>query len=454
MMATPPSSGSNANGGNAATSAPQHAVDAYARMGVSRRKPDDPRSPVEVDRDRIVHSHAFRRLQRKTQIVGVHSIDFFRTRLTHTIECAQLGRAISKRLLDGSWEQVVEAPEHLPDLVEAACLVHDLGHPPFGHTGEEALDELLRTRWGMRFEGNAQSFRIVTLLEPKKYQRLESPVGRPLGLDLTRATLRAMTKYPWTERTAIAGDVAKFGVYDNADDQAYFDWLWDGDASRAQRTIAGDIMEAADDIAYAVHDIEDGTWARLIPIDQIVQLEPWAVERIATLADRRYPGMFASHADVEAELRALFGTLVSSDWARGPFDRSRRSEGGLKSFCSALTDDMLRRVTEGGTLCWNDNEPLQRHIAVLKSIIWVWLIEPPELVTRRYGQRRIIRQLVDGFLDEPGMLPYQDEWARVADAGDPQRVRFVIDHVASMTDTYAAMVHREMYGTAMGAGWE
>jgi dGTPase len=441
MTATPPS--------------PESANSDYLRMGATRPKADDPRSPVEVDRDRIVHSHAFRRLQRKTQIVGVHSIDFFRTRLTHTIETAQLGRAISKRLHDGSWEQVVEAEAHLPDLVEAACLVHDLGHPPFGHTGEEALDELLRTRWGMRFEGNAQSFRIVTLLEPKKYQRLESPIGRPLGLDLTRATLRAMTKYPWTERRALADDVDKFGVYDNEDDLAYFAWIWDGSPEAATRTVAGNIMEAADDIAYAVHDIEDGTWARLIPIDQIVQLEPWAVERIAALAARRYPGMFSNPAvEVEEELRTLFGHLEKSSWARGPFDRSRRSEGGLKSFCSALTDDMLRRVTERGTLCWVDNEPLQRRIAVLKSIIWVWLIEPPELVTRRYGQRRIIRQLVDGFLDEPGMLPYQDEWRRVADTDDQQRVRFVVDHVASMTDTYAALVHREMFGTSAGAGWE
>ena len=441
MTATPPS--------------PDPARSGYLRMGATRPKADDPRSPVEVDRDRIVHSHAFRRLQRKTQIVGVHSIDFFRTRLTHTIETAQLGRAISKRLHDGSWEQVVEVEAHLPDLVEAACLVHDLGHPPFGHTGEEALDDLLRTRWGMRFEGNAQSFRIVTLLEPKKYQRLESPIGRPLGLDLTRATLRAMTKYPWTERRALADDVDKFGVYDNEDDLAYFAWIWDGSPDAATRTVAGNIMEAADDIAYAVHDIEDGTWARLIPIDQIVQLEPWAVERIAALAERRYPGMFSNPAvEVEEELRTLFGPLAKSSWARGPFDRSRRSEGGLKSFCSALTDDMLRRVTEGGTLCWVDNEPLQRRIAVLKSIIWVWLIEPPELVTRRYGQRRIIGQLVDGFLDEPGMLPYQDEWRRIADTDDQQRVRFVVDHVASMTDTYAALVHREMFGTSAGSGWE
>jgi dGTPase len=431
------------------------AASLYARMGASRRRAEDPRSDVEVDRDRLVHSHAFRRLQRKTQIVGLHSIDFFRTRLTHTIECAQLGRAISRRLTDGSWEQVVAEESHLPDLVEAACLSHDLGHPPFGHTGEEALDTLLHERWGMRFEGNAQSFRIVTLLEPKKYARLETPVGRPLGLDLSRATLRAMNKYPWSEAQAIEAGLHKFGVYDDADDLAYFDWVWDGAPDQAQRTLATEIMEAADDIAYAVHDIEDGTWARLIPIDQIVQLEPWAIERVAAMAERRNPGMFTDpDAEVEAELRELFAPLAKKAWARGPFDRSRASEAGLKSFCSAMTGDLLRAVTDGGTLAWSQNEPVQRRIAVLKAIIWVWLIEPPELVTRRHGQRRIIRELIDGFLDEPRMLPYQDEWLRIDPLDQRARVRFVTDHVASMTDTYAFHVHAEMYGTSAGGGWE
>ena len=429
--------------------------DIYARMGATRPKGDDPRSPVEVDRDRIVHSHAFRRLQRKTQIVGVHSVDFFRTRLTHTIECAQLGRAICTRLTDGSWEQAAASQADLSSLVEAACLAHDLGHPPFGHTGEESLDALLRERWGMRFEGNAQSFRIVTFLEPKKYARKETPIGRPLGLDLTRATLQAMTKYPWFEADAVRDGHEKFGVYDDPEDRAYFEWLWDGTDGGARRTLATDVMEAADDIAYAVHDIEDGVWARLIPIDQIAQLEPWALERIAAVVARRYPGQFADAADVETEVRALFAPIAASKWARGPFDRSRRSEAGLKSFCSALTDELLRAVTVGGSLDWTDNQPVQRRIAMLKAIIWVWMIEPPELVTRRHGQRRIIRELVDGYLDEPRMLPYQDEWRRAVDAGDARaQVRFVVDHVAAMTDAYANHVHAEMYGSAVGAGWE
>ncbi len=419
----------------------------FERRGRSVRKAGDPRSDVEVDRDRIVHSHAFRRLQRKTQIVGVNSLDFFRTRLTHTIECAQLGRAIANRLTDDSWQQVVMASSQLPDLVEAACLAHDLGHPPFGHTGEEALDSVLRREYGIRFEGNAQSFRIVTLLEPKKYRRVTSPVARPLGLDLTRATLQAMSKYPWNEHDTRAAATGKFGAYANADDGEYFEWLWEGEAPA--RTLATDILEAADDLAYAVHDIEDGIWARLIPVDQIVQREPWTLERISGVLEVRAPGLFPTRTSVEETCSDLFDRLTGESWSRGPFDRSRASEAGLKSFCSALTDELITSVTEGGRLCWGGNTHLQRRIAVLKAVIWAWMVEQPELVTRRHGQRKILTDLFAGYVEQPGMLPYQDEWHRVADRGEAERARFVADHVAAMTDAYAASVHAEMFGTVL-----
>lgn len=416
----------------------------FQRRGRSVRKDGDPRSDVEVDRDRLVHSHAFRRLQRKTQIVGVSTVDFFRTRLTHTIECAQLGRAIAHRLTDSSWERVVEQRSQLADLVEAACLAHDLGHPPFGHTGEEALDAVLRSEFGIRFEGNAQSFRIVTLLEPKKYRRVTSPVDRPLGLDLTRATLQAMSKYPWDELDTRAGERGKFGVYDNADDREYFDWLWEGVDSA--RTLATDILEAADDLAYAVHDLEDGIWARLIPVDQIVHGESWALERIFSMVEIRSPKLFSNVGEMEQVCREVFGRLADEPWARGPFDRSRSSEAGLKSLCSALTDELICDVTDGGQLRWHANRPLQQRIALLKAVIWVWMIEQPELVTRRFGQQRVIRDLFFGYMQQPGMLPYQDEWQRVAARGQAEQARFVADHIAAMTDASASWVHAEMFG--------
>jgi dGTPase len=304
----------------------------------------------------------------------------------------------------------------------------------------------LQEHCGIRFEANAQSFRIVTLLEPKKYNRLQSPVKRPLGLDLSKATLKAMTKYPWTDRSPQTEQMhGKFGIYEASDDLEYFSWLWDGEPDRAHRTHATEILEAADDLAYAVHDIEDGIWAGMIPVSPIADGDEWAIERISRMAERLSLGMFATPDLVAAEIESVFGRLRNSRWSRGPFDQSRSSEGGLKSFCSALTDELIREVTDGGKLNWSDNIALQRRITVLKAVIWVWMIDPPQLVMPRYAQRRIVSELFVGFLDEPGMLPYQGEWRRVAKRGETERARFVCDHVASMTDQYAQMLHARMF---------
>ncbi len=416
----------------------------YARIGTSFRKPGDPRSDAEVDRDRIVHSHAFRRLQRKTQIVGPSTWDFFRTRLTHTIECAQLGRAIVNRLNEDGWESAVPDRRHLVDLIDAACLAHDLGHPPFGHTGEESLDQVMRQHCDSRFEGNAQSFRIVTLLEPKKYNRLRTPVQRPLGLDLTRATLRAMTKYPWTERDERAAATGKFGCYDIDEDRECFDWVWQGDAPRHGSATTSDILEAADDLAYAVHDLEDGIWAGYVPIGQLARGEEWAVERVRDMARRRTPGLFAESGSITAEIDECFGSLRDEGWANRPFDHSRTSEGELKSFCSRLTDELISAVTAEGRLQWSADSSLARRIAMLKAVVWVWMIDQPALVTMRYGQRRILRELFEAYLEEPGMLPYQDEWSRVAERGQTHQCRFICDYVSSLTDAQAIDLHAQV----------
>jgi dGTPase len=164
------------------------------------------RSPVAKDRDRIVHSGALRRLQRKSQIVGVQSDDFFRTRLTHTYECAQIGRGIALRSSKSDWKSVVQKFSDLPDLVEAACLAHDLGHPPFGHNGEQALQTMMARHAQGLFEGNAQSFRIVSNLE-LKYQ----DENRSYGLNLTRTTLKAILKYPWDEHSRMVAREGRGG---------------------------------------------------------------------------------------------------------------------------------------------------------------------------------------------------------------------------------------------------
>jgi dGTPase len=420
----------------------------YGEVDLERFVPEHDvsgRSTFERDRARIVHSAALRRLAAKTQVVGPASNDFIRNRLTHTLEVAQVGRDLAHAL--GSD----------PDVVEAACLAHDLGHPPFGHNGEAALNEAARDIGG--FEGNAQTLRLLTRLEAKTVDA----DGRSVGLNLTRAVLDAATKYPWTLAEAAEahgryGDglprmVRKFGVYD--DDLDVFTWMRrPSEAGRgaARTCVEAQIMDFADDVAYSVHDVEDGVVAGRIDLT-VVDADAALRETIwETVRDWYLPGC------ASAELEAAYARLTAlSAWPQQPYDGSRPSLAGLKNLTSSLINRFClgvhAAVREAGftsaLVRYSAEVPvpmsIRAEIAVLKGIAAQLVMKADDRVAANERQRQMLHELVAAYTQSGDLLlePAFRTDFEVA-SGEDARLRIVVDQIASMTDPSAVEAHRSI----------
>jgi dGTPase len=376
-----------------------------------------PRGDFARDRARVLHSSALRRLGGKTQVVGPGHDDFARTRLTHSLEVAQVGRELATTLGCD------------PDVVDTACLAHDLGHPPFGHNGETALAEVMAEHGG--FEGNAQSLRLLTRLEPK----VVAADGSSAGLNLTRAALDASIKYPWP-RTAAS---AKFGVYD--DDLPVFGWVRAG-MEDGRRCLEAQVMDLSDDIAYSVHDVEDAVVGGRL--DPAVLTRPEEIERIASQVRAWYRPEFST-ADVSEALRRL----QEQPWWLGGYDASRRSLAALKDLTSELIGRFARACALATLGRWGPG-PLTRYAAdvvvphdtdveinTLKGIAAVYVMIPEDRRDEYESQRALLTGLVRALCDSPHRLEpaYASDFAGAT--SESGRMRAVVDQVASLTDASA-----------------
>jgi len=402
---------------------------------------DTARTPFERDRARVVHSAALRRLAAKTQVVGPQTDDFVRNRLTHTLEVAQVARDLARQL--GCNE----------DVVEAAALAHDLGHPPFGHNGERTLDELCRDAGG--FEGNAQTLRILTRLEAKT----SAPDGRSVGLNLTRATLDAATKYPWPRSAAepplgahadgTPRAVYKFGVYD--DDQPVFAWFRAGAPPR-RRCLEAQVMDLADDIAYSVHDVEDAVVSGRVDLlalqDPGLRREVWHTAREWYLPDTE-----------EAALDAAWDRIRQGEvgWPDAPYDGTRAALAHLKNltsqligrFCRAATRETNEEFGPGPLVRYAADLVVPREteieIGVLKSVAAHLVMRAEDRVELLQGQRGLVADLVDAIRSgAPDVLepPFRGDYLEAPD--DAARTRAVADQVASLTDASATAWHERL----------
>lgn len=416
---------------------------------------DDHRSPYQRDRARILHSAAFRRLQAKTQVHGNSFDDFHRTRLTHSLEAAQLGTGIVAQLK----KKQSEFRDLLPSdsLIDSLCLAHDIGHPPYGHGGEVALNYMMREHGG--FEGNAQTFRIVTKLEPYTEQ---------FGMNLARRTLLGLIKYPamisQTRAAAIPESVSHQrrlkakewspakGLYDC--DQALFDWVIEplSEADKAlfsqmrdevvsekqhrktrYKSIDCSIMELADDIAYGVHDLEDAIVLGMVNRHQWIegaasQLaecgDPWFEKYIASITDMLFAG---THYQRKDAIGGMVNALLTSISIK-PVDAPFQSE--LLAFNAYLEPTMAKALD------------------ILKNFVSEYVIQIPHAQVVEYKGQQIIMDIFEALSADPErLLPINVRHKWQAKQNEREGYRVIADYISSMTDGHAQRLHQQLFSS-------
>jgi dGTPase len=399
------------------------------------------RSPAQKDKDRIIYTSAFRRLAEVTQVASPSDAHVFHNRLTHSLQVAQVGRSLAEKL-----RQDPDACDSVggidPETVEAACLAHDLGHPPFGHTAEELLNTLVGSPAG-GFEGNAQSFRIVTKLAFKSTSHA--------GLDLTAGTLAAILKYPWLKGQN-KKKPHKWGAYKSELKDFEFARTVSPPQKLARSPEAA-LMDWADDVTYSVHDLEDFFRAGRIPVHLLARASE-SLERQhffddvyrRRAADKEFPK--------RAVMEEAFGNILGFYWRiYEPYSGTREHRSRLRYFTSQLIHRYVNGVqVDKKKKTVEINPEYEKEVTILKELTWTYVIEAPGQSLQREGQRSVIRRLFEVYSDASGsektwsIFPqyYREELRGTGSARARQRI--VVDLIAGMTEPQVVEAYRQILG--------
>jgi dGTPase len=425
-------------------------------FGIQGDKPGDNRQSFQIDRDRILYSSAFRRLAQITQVLTAQEGHVFHNRLTHSLKVAQVARRLAERLV-ADQPKIAEAIGGVnPDVVEAAALAHDLGHPPFGHIAEEELDTCARQA-GLTdgFEGNAQSFRILTRLAIHRIDYY--------GLNLTRATLNAVLKYPWLRSPDTASKRhRKYCIYD-LDFEAF---SFVRETSDDRQSIEASIMDFADDITYSVHDLEDFYLAGLIPLELLAtdwdELDRFITEWLRVSPHNRVARVVQANPHrFQNFLNATYN--LKGQYPPGSFEQKAQ----IKRISSQLIQNYVQSVQlttkygDRGHLKYNRNR--EEELKFLQRIVWSYVISNPRLATQRYGQKRIIKTLFEIYLQaisdrDLSFIParFVREFLEIeANLGNSpelnrEQTRMAVDIVAGLSEAEAVIQYRRLTGISQG----
>jgi len=433
-----------------------------ARFYEQSKSSGDYRIAFEKDYDRILYSSAFRRLARVTQVVNASEEPVFHNRLTHSLKVSQIGRRLSQHLLSkykANKKEIDKLGGLDPEVVAAAGLAHDLGNPPFGHAAETTLDQLIKDE-GIEegFEGNAQSFRIVNFIS--------CSYSKFYGLNLTRATLNAILKYPWLCDTSTS-EKSKYGVYKS--EESVFKWVRQQfPLPEKQKSIEASIMDLSDDITYAIHDLEDFVRADIIPFYALSNglSVKNLIKTLLGTKEQWAPSWDSSSEEIiKGKVSNFFSWAADVFPFNGPYSGEREEKVILKQFSSVL----ITRFIENTELTFSKDGPLIviaspacDELQILKALTKSYVIHKNSLIREQHGESNIIEGLFNTFLksvDSPEKLSILPPTTKslitslktTGKLSKYVKLRLIADAISNMTDNEAILTYSKLLGVQPGS---